>query len=250
MVSVLISIYLSLPCAWAQQQPSAPPISASAPSPATTTSPAKAKAGAKDSKASAPAAGSAATPTTGKTWQPVVEQAHRENRLIVSVVGSKTLSESVDGGGWTFDSPSVAIEIQASEYVAAQVSLTVLQQQYLLDKEGASVLFERRRLLLPVMVSYRAFTWFYISAGPYIGFALNEAKTFRRGLNPAFSPPKSSMDDFVEFGFTSALQFFVPISKQIEGSFGLHYYIPYDEAQLKKSNSIFFTAGIKFGLGK
>ena len=173
-----------------------------------------------------------------------------QNKLILAVVGTKTLSESVQGSSWSFEQPSIGAEIHANEYIAAQISLTVLDQQYVLDKEGASVLFERRRLLLPVMITYRAFPWFYFSAGPYMGFALNEIQTYRRGLNPAFSPPKSSMDDFLEFGFVSALQFFVPVSKKIEGMANVYYYVPYDESQLKKSNSLFFLFGVKFGLGK
>lgn len=173
-----------------------------------------------------------------------------QNKLMLGVVGSKTLAESVQGDSWFFERPSVGVEIHANEFVAAQTSLTLLDQQYVLDKGGASVLFERRRLVLPVMISYRAFPWFYFSAGPYIGVALNEIQTYRRGLNPALSSPKSSMDDFLEFGFVTALQFFIPVTKKVEGMASIYYYAPYDEAQLKKSNSLFFLFGVKFGLGR
>ncbi len=182
-------------------------------------------------------------------FQFVQAQEHEkpQNKLMLGVVGSKTLSESVQGDSWSFERPSVGVEIHANDFVAAQTSLTVLDQQYVLDKGGTSVLFERRRLMVPIMISYRAFPWLYVSAGPYIGFALNEIQTYRRGLNPALSPPKSSMDDFLEFGFVSALQFFIPITKKLDGMVSIYYYAPYDEAQLKKANSLFLLFGVKFG---
>ncbi len=189
-------------------------------------------------------------PATEPVAHQPTEPEKPHNKLMLAVVGSKTLAESVQGDSWSFERPSVGVEIHANEFVAAQTSLTLLDQQYVLDKGGSSVLFERRRLILPVMISYRAFPWFYVSAGPYIGVALNEIQTYRRGLNPALRPPKSSMDDFLEFGFVTALQFFIPVTKKIEGMASIYYYAPYDETQLKKSNSLFFLFGVKFGLGK
>ncbi len=183
-----------------------------------------------------------------KTSESSIEKPH--NKIMLAVVGAKTLTQNEPGDRWSFDQPSVGVEIHANEYVAAQVSLTLLEQQYLVSKANADVLMSRRRLVLPLMVSYRAFPWLYISAGPYAGFAMNDVKTWRRGLDPALPPPKSSMNDFLEFGFVSAVQFFIPVTEKIEGMASVYYYVPYDETQLKKSNSLFFLLGVKFGLKK
>jgi hypothetical protein len=173
-----------------------------------------------------------------------------ENKITVSMVGYKSLSQSGEGDAWHFDLPSVALEVNANEYIAAQTSLTILNQQYLINKEGADVLFERRRLMVPINISYKILSWLQISAGPYAGFAVNDLEVSRRGLNPSSRVPSSSIEDFLEFGFMSSLQFYIPVTNKIQIAVNAYHYVPYHEAQLKKSNSLFFTTGVKFGLGK
>lgn len=137
-------------------------------------------------------------------------------------------------------------EIGATENISFETGLIFVERQYQVANDNYLLQQDVNRLHIPVMVKLWWRDIIAISFGPYMAFAMSGTRSTEVIRVVDSDDLETPAEDFVEFGFDSALTLNIPLKNKTGIFVEVRYFAPYDTIQFRKYNSIYGLAGFKY----
>lgn len=191
-------------------------------------------------------------PKTDVEGQPVSSMPVKPEGLgykMISIAGtySANISGAYDAGkSGEFYPLSGLFELGATKNIAFETGLIFVERQYQVANDNYLLQQDVNRLHIPVMVKLWWKDIIAISVGPYMAFAMSAVRSTEVIRVMDSDDLETPAEDFVEFGFDSALTIHIPIREKTGIFAEIRYFAPYDTIQLKKYNSVYGLAGFKY----